>query len=138
VFTVPIRVRNWANRYLDPEEHGEDIEIDAVVDSGAVQTALSADLVETLKLTQVDEIRARTADGALHTYRLMGIAEVEVQGRSWRGQVIELPRGTRPLLGAVTLEEMDWHISPAEQKLLPSPESPDRPEILLLELGADR
>jgi len=32
----------------------------------------------------------------------------------------------------VTLEAMDWHIAPAEQKLLPNPASPDKPEILLL------
>jgi predicted aspartyl protease len=106
------------------------------VDSGAVQTALSADLVEKLKLTEVGEVRARTADGTLHIHRLMGIADIEVQGRTWQGRVIELPRGTRALLGAVTLEEMDWHISPAERKLLPSPGSPDRPEILLLALSA--
>jgi len=35
---------------------------------------------------------------------------------------------------AVTLEEMDWHISPAERKLLPTPGSPAMPEILLLGL----
>jgi hypothetical protein len=89
-------------------------------------------MVEQLKLEHVGWIGARTADGARHRYRLMGIAEVEIQGRDWQGQVIELPRGTRPLLGAVTLEEMDWHISPKEKKLLPNPDSPDEPEILLM------
>lgn len=62
----------------------------------------------------------------------MGIVEVEVQGRSWRGQVLELPRGVRPLLGAVPLEEMDWHISPKERKLVPNPESPEGPSVWLL------
>ena len=134
VFTVPMRVRNWQNGFLPREEQGEDVECNAVVDSGAIQTSLPMELIAALKLTEVGRVHARTADGTLHEYRLMGIAEVEVQGRSWQGRVIELPGGTRPLLGAVTLEEMDWHISPAEQKLLPTPGSPDMPEILLLGL----
>ena len=132
VFTVPARVRNWQNRFLPQDEQGQDVDCDALVDSGAVQTSLPVELVDALKLEHVGWVHARTADGARHDYRLMGIAEVEVQGREWRGQVIELPRGTQPLLGAVTLEEMDWHISPAEQKLLPNPASPDKPEILLM------
>ncbi len=62
----------------------------------------------------------------------MGIAEVEVQGRSARVEVIELPRGARPLLGATPLEMMDWHISPAEKKLVPNPEWPEGPVVPLL------
>lgn len=47
----------------------------------------------------------------------MGIAEVEVQGRVAHVRVVEFPRGAKPLLGAVPLEEMDWHISTAEKKV---------------------
>jgi hypothetical protein len=53
--------------------------------------------------------------------------ELEVQGLTCCVQAIELPRGTKPLLGALPLEEMDWHISPLGNKLLPNPESPDGP-----------
>lgn len=135
MFTVPMRVRNWQDGFLPREEQGEDVGCNAGVDSGAIQTSLPRELIAALKLAEMGRVHARTADGILHEYRLMGIAQVEVQGRTWRGQVTELPGGTRPLLGAVTLEEMDWHISPAEQKLLLTPGSPDMPEILLLGLG---
>jgi clan AA aspartic protease len=131
VFEVEIKVRNWQNRFLPAEERGEDIVCDALVDSGAVQLSLPAELVDKLKLMELGQIRVHTADGAEHEYRVMGIAEVEVQGRSTHVRAIELPRGARALLGAIPLEEMDWHISPMEKKLLPNPRSPDRPSLPL-------
>ena len=37
----------------------------------------------------------------------------------------------RPFLGTVPLEEMDRHVSPLKEKVLPNPESPDRPLLPL-------
>ncbi|MDP6495390.1 MAG: hypothetical protein QGI09_08250, partial [Dehalococcoidia bacterium] len=59
------------------------------------------------------------------------IAEVEVEGRVAQVRVIELPRGARPLLGAVPLEEMDWHVSSTEKRLLPNPRSTNGPLLPL-------
>jgi clan AA aspartic protease len=131
VFDVEIKVRNWQNRFLPEEERGEEIVCNAVVDTGAVQLSLPVELVERLKLIELDQVQVYTADGSKHEYRVMGIAEVEVQGRSTHVRVIELPKGTKPLLGAIPLEEMDWHISPLENKLVPNPMSPDRPLLPL-------
>jgi len=132
VFSVPIVVRNWQNRFLPPERRGEDVSCEALVDSGAIELALPVELVERLKLEQVGTMRAETADGGFHDLRVMGIAEVEVQGRKAQVRLIELPRGARPLLGAVPLEEMDWHVSPRDQKLVPNPRFPDEPTTLLM------
>ena len=134
-FTVPIRVKNWQNRFLPSELRGEDVECDVLVDSGAAELALPEEIVERLRLEPIGTIRVVTADVGRHDYRLFGIVDVEVQGRSSQVRVIELPRGARALLGAVPLEEMDWHISPLEKKLLPNPESPDRPMLPLVSLG---
>jgi len=67
-----------------------------------------------------------------HDYRVFGIAEVEVQGRICQVRVIELPHGAEPLLGAVPLEEMDWHISPVDKRLVPNPKSPEKPLLPLV------
>jgi clan AA aspartic protease len=131
VFWVEIKVRNWQNRFLPEDERGEDIVCKALVDSGAVQLSLPVDLVERLKLMELGQVRVYTADGGEHEYRVMGIAEVELRGRSTHVRVIELPRGARPLLGAIPLEEMDWHISPVEKKLVPNPRSPEKPLLPL-------
>lgn len=127
VFSIEMKVRNWQNRFLPKKEQGEEVICQALVDSGAAELALPLELIERLKLVEIRQIRVYTADGGEHEYRVMGMAEVEVQGRICCVEVIELPRGTRPLLGAVPLEEMDWHISPTEKSLIPNPKSPDKP-----------
>ncbi len=116
---------------MPPEKRGEEFSCLALVDSGAVELSLPANLIERLKLEELGKVRIYTVDGREHEYRIMGIAEVEVQGRVCQVRVIELPRGAEPLLGAVPLEEMDWHISPVEKKLIPNPKSPEQPLLPL-------
>jgi clan AA aspartic protease len=127
VFAVPIKVRNWQNQFLPPEEQRQEVSCDALVDTGAVQLALPAELIQRLRLKQTRAIGAFTADGRRAEFRVFGMAEVEVKGHSCAGEVIELPHGSRPLLGALQLEEMDWHVSPLKQELVPNPESPNEP-----------
>ena len=130
-FKVRIKMRNLFNEYLPESERGEDVECDAMVDTGAAELALPAEIVEKLALKAYETVPVFTADAAQHEYRICGMVELEVQGRKCRVQAIELPRGAKPLLGAVPLEEMDWHVSPLKKKLLPNPESPDRPLLPL-------
>ena len=130
-FKVRIKMRNLFNEYLPESERGEDVECDAMVDTGAAELALPAEIVQKLALKAYETVPVFTADAAKHEYRICGMVELEVQGRKCRVQAIELPRGAKPLLGAVPLEEMDWHVSPLKKKLLPNPESPDRPLLPL-------
>ena len=127
VFAVPIRIRNWQNRYLPPEKQGEDVACEALVDTGAVELALPAETIERLRLEKLGSLKAYTADGGRHEFRVFGMAEIEVQNRKCHVRVIELPHGAKPLLGAIPLEEMDWRVSPLEKRLVPNPESPDGP-----------
>jgi len=131
VFKIPITLKNWQNRFLPKRRRGKDIECEALVDSGAAELCLPAEFIERLKLEEIGEVQVFTADGAQHTYRVFGIVELSVQGRSCQVRAIELPRGTQPLLGAVPLEEMDWHVSPQGKKLVPNPKSPDEPLLPL-------
>ncbi len=132
VFSVKIKVRNWQNQFLPKNKQGKEISCEALVDSGAVDLALPAELIEPLKLEELGKVRVFTADGGEHKYRLFGMAEVEIQGRTCQVRAIELPQGTEPLLGAIPLEAMDWHISPSEKKLVPNPKSPNGPLLPLL------
>ena len=59
------------------------------------------------------------------------MAELEVQARRCHVRAIELPRGAQALLGSVPLEEMDWHTSAQEKRLLPNPKSPEKPLLPL-------
>lgn len=131
VFKVTMKLRNYLNRYLPEPQRGEDVECEAIVDSGAAELALPADVVERLRLQELDTVGVYTADGGEHQYRVCGIVELEVQGRRCHVRAIELPRGAEPLLGAVPLEEMDWHIAPEGKKLVPNPKSPEKPLLPL-------
>lgn len=128
---MPTKVRNWQNQFLPPDKQGEEIECDCLVDSSAAELALPGELIERLRLKEIGTVRVYTADAGEHEYRVFGIAEVEVQGRSCQVRAIELPHAADPLLGAVPLEEMDWHISPSERRLVPNPRSPETPLLPL-------
>lgn len=134
VFDVPVKLKNWRNRLLPEDRRGEGIECEAVVDPGAAEPALPADLIERLRLEQTGEVQAYTADGGRHAYRVFGIVDLWVQGGSCRARAIELRRGTRPLPGAIPLEEMDRHVRPQEKKLVPNPESPEGPLLPLCDV----
>ena len=131
VVRARLKLRNWQNRYLPEEKRGQEVQREALVDSGATELALPAEIMERLRLEEVGSVRVYTADGGEHEYRVFGIVEVELQGRACQVRAVELPRGTKPLLGEVPLEEMDLHISPEEKKLVPSPRSPDKPLLPL-------
>jgi len=130
-FRVPIQLKNWQNQFLPEQQRGEDLECEALVDSGAAELALPAEMIERLKLVETGKVQVHTADGGRHTYRIFGIVDLTVQGRSCQVRTIELPQGTDPLLGALPLEEMDWHISDREKRLLPNPKSPEGPLLPL-------
>ncbi|HIJ65324.1 MAG TPA: hypothetical protein HPP77_05165 [Candidatus Hydrogenedentes bacterium] len=135
VFTVPVKLSNWQNQFLPPDKRGEDVECDALVDCGAAELALPADLIERLRLVETGEVKAYTADGGEHVYRVFGIVDLSVQGRSCQVRALESPHRAAPLLGAVPLEEMDWHIAPQERKLVPNPRSPEKPLLPLCSTG---
>ena len=135
VFTVEVTLRNWQNRFIPEEERAQDVVCEALVDTGASELCLPSDIVESLNLVEVGRMRVQIADGGRHFYRLVGMVEVEVQGRVCQVRAVELPENTRVLLGAFPLEEMDWHISPREGRLIPNPAFPDG-EPTLYALGA--
>jgi clan AA aspartic protease len=126
VFYVPAKIRNWQNRFLPKGKRGQEVQCHMLVDSGAAELALPSDLINRLKLQETGSVRVYTADGGEHNYRVFGIADLEVQGRTCQVRAIELPRGAEPLLGAVPLEEMDWHIASSGKKLVPNPRSPEK------------
>jgi hypothetical protein len=130
-FLVQIRVSKWQNQYLPDNQRGEDLEVEALVDSSAVELCLPVEMVEKLRLLQVGTITGETKDGLRQPLRVMGVAVVEVAGRTAAGQIIELPRGSQARLGSVPLQEMDWHISAQEQRLVPNSRSPDEPLLHL-------
>ncbi len=66
VFRVPVELRNWQNRFLPEDERGEDVECEALVDSGAIELSLPAEMIRKLRLERTGEVQVYTADGGRH------------------------------------------------------------------------
>lgn len=93
---------------------------DALVDSGATTLSLTPSLIEKLGLRKVAEKRIRSATGT-GTMGVYQVAQVTIQGRDARVDVMEVPEGSPVLIGQLPLEWMDWVIDMKWQKLIGNP-----------------
>jgi clan AA aspartic protease len=92
--------------------------IEALVDTGATNTAVPAALLRRLGVAPQRKSGYRIADGS----RLeldVGRTWVRVDGQQEFTQVVFGPEGSRPVLGAVTLEEMGLSVDPVARRLVP-------------------
>ena len=92
--------------------------LEALVDTGATNTAIPASLLRRLGVAPQGKSGYRIADGS----RLeldVGRTWVRVDGQQEFTQVVFGPEGSRPVLGAVTLEEMGLSVDPVARRLVP-------------------
>src|SRR5580765_3438757 len=94
------------------------IEVEALVDTGAIAMAIPEEVAELLGAPVVRLDTARVADGRRIPVRYVGGVYMEVLGRGVTGDAIVLPRGTTPLLGAVQLELMDLVVVPSTGEVI--------------------
>jgi clan AA aspartic protease len=112
-FAVPAILSN-------PERAERAVTVDLLVDTGATYTLLPADIVATLELATPYEQAAVLASGEQISYR---VGEVRFRlGEEERVTVFWLgPRGSRGLLGAVTLEQFGLAADPVNRRLVRVP-----------------
>lgn len=124
--TIPIRVSNW----LDVEkvalgertEPPRTVTTDALVDTGAVKFYLKASLIRELGLRRVGEVTSRTMANVSVKRQVYSAADLEIQGRSGRFDVIEVPDALPNIIGQIPLEDLDWVVDLRNRKLIPNPE----------------
>ena len=132
VFSVEVKMKNWPQSLLPEEEHGEDIVCEALVDTNVYNFCVPAELVERLNLIHFEDGRdysrfVELPNGEKISCPTVGFVELEVQGRMTVIVASELPSeiGGSVILGRRPLSELDWHISPEGDSLVPNPLSPD-------------
>jgi clan AA aspartic protease len=103
----------------------EEIDANALVDSGALELRIPQHIANQLRLRKVDEREVTVADGRKELVDYVGPVKVEVFGRQAITGALVL--GDVVLLGAVPMESMDVLIDPRRQKLVPNPENPNIP-----------
>lgn len=103
----------------------EEISVNAVVDTGALDLVVPEHVAIQLQLTDLKPREVLLADGTRKTVRYAGPIKIEMQGRDCVTAAAVM--GDQVLLGAFPMEVMDVIVHPRTQQLVPNPESPNVP-----------
>jgi len=121
-----IRVENWLDSELAAvgarQEKPRTIETDALVDTGALKFYLKRSLIQQLGLRPIGEIKSRTMSAQSETRKVFSPVALEIQGRTGRFDVVEVPDSLPNIVGQIPLADLDWVVDCRNQKLIPNPE----------------
>src|SRR5438552_14947854 len=124
--TTRIRVENWLDAELlaigARKEKPRVVQTEALVDTGAVKFYLKSSVIRQLGLRPIGEIKSRTMSAQVEKRKVFSPVSLEIQGRSGRFDVVEVPDELPNIVGQIPLEDMDWVVDCRNQKLIPNPE----------------
>jgi clan AA aspartic protease len=115
--TAKVRLINPKKPKLKP------MDVDVLVDTGAVHLCIPEHVRLQLKLEEIDEKEVTLADGGKKLVPYVGPIEIRFKNRI--GFVGALVLGDLPLLGAIPMEDMDLIVLPKEKRLDVNPASPN-------------
>lgn len=102
---------------------GPVVEVEALVDTGAVSVCLPPAFAAALGLEVLERREVTLADGGRHSVPYVGPLKVGFGNRGCYTGAYVL--GERVLIGAIPLEDMDLVIDPARRRVTVNPASPD-------------
>ena len=121
-----IKVVNWDDLALlaagARKEKPRALETNAIVDTGAVKLYLKSAIVHELGLRPIGEVRSRTMSNRSESRTVFSPVALEIQGRTGRFDVVEIPDSLPNIVGQIPLEDLDWVVDCRNQKLIPNPE----------------
>jgi clan AA aspartic protease len=116
-------VRCPVRLYNDARPEIEEVDANAVVDTGAMNLCIPEHVAIQLRLQKLYEREVVTADGRRHIVPYVGGVRVETQGRGCVTGALVF--GNEVLLGAIPMEDMDMVVHPARLTAIPNPENPN-------------
>jgi clan AA aspartic protease len=99
------------------------VEVEALVDSGAVHLCIPEHLQIQLQLEQIDKKEVTLADGSKKLVPYVGPVQIRFKNRV--GFTGALVLGDQVLLGAIPMEDLDLVILPRDKTLDVNPNSPN-------------
>ncbi len=96
------------------------VEVQALVDTGATRLYLKPSVIKKLGLQRVDAVRSYTTNGETIRYKYEPV-QLELMGRKENFDVIEVPESVPNLLGQVPLEVLDLVVDSKRQILIANP-----------------
>ena len=101
------------------------INVNAMVDSGAMTLTINEEIARQLDLDVHERIEVTLADGSYRKCDYVGPVIIHFENRTACVRALVLPGADEVLLGVIPLEEMDVIIDPITQKLAVHPDRPD-------------
>ena len=117
-----IRLSNFSHPEL------EEISVNALVDTGALDLVIPEHLAIQLNLADLRPREVHLADGSRKLMRYAGPVKVEAMGRDCVTAAVVM--GDQVLLGAIAMQAMDVIVHPRTERLVPNPDSPNVPSFL--------
>ena len=114
-----------ARRGLLPKEQVRSIEIEGIVDTGAVSLTMPSHVVERLGLARKYKQVAQYADGRLEEVDVTEPVTIEIMNRQTDENALVL--GDEILIGQTVLEKTDLLVDCARQQLIANPAHPNQP-----------
>ena len=127
--TTPLTITNHGDQIEAERGHRQADAVrsvtlgEVIVDTGATTLALASDVIAQLGLDLQEEVPILTAAGP-GTARLYRDARLTLLGREGTFDCLELPAGTRPLLGVIPLEALGLEPDLRNQRLRQLPREP--------------
>src|SRR3954463_7775226 len=110
--TTRMKVENWLDTEMVAfgarKEKPRAVETEALVDTGAVKFYLKSSIIQQLGLRPVGEIKTRTMSDRSESRRVFAPVLLEIQGRTGRFDVVEVPDSLPNIIGQIPLEDLDW------------------------------
>lgn len=100
-------------------------ETEALIDTGAVRSALPAAVADRLGLMRLRRTAAKYADGRVEEVDMTEVFTVEILGRATETSAMVL--GEQMFIGVTVLEELDLMVDCPRQCLVPYQGTPDQP-----------
>ncbi|MGA2556291.1 MAG: retropepsin-like aspartic protease [Verrucomicrobiota bacterium] len=121
---VKIKLTNLKDAFLKTagarKAKPREIEVEALVDTGATRLYLKPTVIKKLGLERTDVVRSRTSNGAVLRYKYEPV-RLELMGRHENFDVVEVPEEVPNLIGQVPLEVLDFVVDSRGQKLVGNP-----------------
>ncbi len=114
----------FARRNVIGEEEIRRLNVEMLVDTGALMLCINESIQEQLQFPVVEKRKAETADDRIIECDVVSNVEVRFKNRQTTCRAMVLPGSSEPLLGAIPLEDMDVLIHPQRQELIVNPEHP--------------
>lgn len=118
--------------FTDPTKQ---VEVEALVDTGATMLLLPEDVIKQLGLRKMREVPVRYADNSIKQKSIYGGIILEMKGREGEFEAICEVEGSQALVGQVVLEVLDLVVNPKTHQVMPDPISPDMLVIDMLAIS---